>query len=799
MKDKDKIEGLHTSKSSEVHRQIGGLESPEMGRARTLLKEKEAVLHAMMNATHESLVLIDREGTVLLSNMVGAKRLGTTVEKLVGTCIYDYFPPDVAGSRKKQWERVFATGEPVHFQDSRAGRFFELYAYPVSTDEDKVSRAAIFVREITRYKESEELLKKEREAFSAILHKAPYGIFVNGHDGKFLMVNPEASRITGYTIEDLPTGIAWFKKAYPDPDHRNMIIETWKRDVTIGGVDRTYTVHCKGGAEKELEFRTTRLPDGRTVTIFSDVTQRKKAEKEFRAAHQRLFDIIEFLPDATFVIDHEGKVIAWNHACEEMTGIRKEEIIGKGDYAYSIPFYGERRPILIDYVAMDPDKLPKDYGQVQRKGQLLYAEVFCPMLRDGKGACLAGHASPFFNRRGLVMGAIESLRDITELKHLEAELRQSQKLEAIGTLAEGIAHDFNNILAGIIGFAEMLRDDAPPDSQEHRRLGIVLKGAHRGRDLVRQILKLGRQTGYEQKPVALSGIIDEALKFLRPVLPATVEIRSKFLTEDDTVLADPIQIHQVLMNLCTNGADAMATKGGVLEISITKDCFDRNVPCPHMKPGEYVTLKVRDTGHGMKPEIFERIFDPFFTTKPQGKGTGLGLSVVHGIVKSHGGFIGVESKRGKGSMFSVYLPRMESQASGMEEETPPAKGNKESILFVDDEETLVELNNERLTKLGYEVIATTSSSEALELFKREPYRFDLVITDYMMPHMTGMDLARQMLKVRSDIPIILCTGYDETVIPEKGRKTGIKEFVMKSVSKRDMVAAIRRALDTKIK
>ena len=383
-----------------------------------------------------------------------------------------------------------------------------------------------------------------------------------------------------------------------------------------------------------------------------------------------------------------------------------------------------------------------------------------------------------------------------EEARLESQLLQSQKMEAIGTLAGGIAHDFNNILAGIIGFTEMVQDDMPPDSREYHRLELVLKGAQRGRDLVRQILTFSRQTQHEQKPVALSGIVEDALKLLRPLLPATTEIRSKDLAGDDTILADSVQIHQVLMNLCTNGAQAMGKKG-VLEISVTNDYFKEGdpMPSPDMKPEDYVTLTVRDTGSGMKPEILERIFDPFFTTKTPGEGTGLGLAVVHGIVKSHRGFIKVESEPGKGSAFHIHLPKIGIREGLTIPQELPARGGKECILFVDDEDIIVELNNERLTQLGYEVVATTSSLEALQIFKNEPRKFDLVITDYTMPDMTGLDLAKKLLKVRKDIPIILCTGYNKDISPDKAKKAGIKEFLLKPQRTRELDLTIRRVLD----
>jgi signal transduction histidine kinase/CheY-like chemotaxis protein len=392
-----------------------------------------------------------------------------------------------------------------------------------------------------------------------------------------------------------------------------------------------------------------------------------------------------------------------------------------------------------------------------------------------------------------------SIRYAITQKITDNKLTRSQKLEALGTLASGIAHDFNNILAGIIGFTEMVLEDMNPDSFEYKRLGLVLRSANRGRDLVKQILAFSRQTVRDRKPLALGQIVEEGLKLIRPMLPSTIEIISKSVTTDDIVLADPVQMHQILMNLCTNAAHAMREKGGRLDISISKVGFSQGNPTlfPEMTPGEYVMLKVGDTGCGMQPETIERIFDPFFTTKQQGEGTGLGLSVAHGIIKSHGGYVTVESKPGKGTTFQIYLPIAKEQMLSKDGEVSATTGGNECILIVDDEDILVELNKQRLSKLGYDVVATTNSTDALDIFRKEPDRFDLVITDYTMPNLTGMDLAAELLKIRATIPVILCTGHSETVSPEQVKESGIKAFLIKPLAMQELATAIRRVLDKK--
>ena len=388
--------------------------------------------------------------------------------------------------------------------------------------------------------------------------------------------------------------------------------------------------------------------------------------------------------------------------------------------------------------------------------------------------------------------------DLAEQRALERQIYVAQKMEALGTLAGGIAHDFNNILAGIIGFTEMVLEDATPGGPDHKRLELVMKGANRGRDLVKQILAFSRRTLPVRKPLALKQAVEEALNFLRPALPSTIEIVSMDVADDAIVLADPGQMQQVLTNLCTNAAHAMNEKGGILEIVVSIETFAEAMRTKFhdMTPGEYVVLKVRDTGCGMEPRILDQIFDPFFTTKDPGVGTGLGLSVVHSIIEKHDGGVTVESKPGIGTTFKIYLPRIRTHEHRGAREVTLVAGGKERILIVDDEDMLVELNKQRLSRLGYEVVATTSSTDALEHFRKEPDRFDVVITDLTMPVLNGMDLAAELLKIRATIPIILSTGQSEMISPKQAKRNGIKELLMKPITKQELAAAIRRVLDT---
>jgi signal transduction histidine kinase len=384
------------------------------------------------------------------------------------------------------------------------------------------------------------------------------------------------------------------------------------------------------------------------------------------------------------------------------------------------------------------------------------------------------------------------------LAKYERQLQQVLKIQAIGTLAGGIAHDFNNILFPIVGYTELTMDEVPDDSVAHNNLEEVLKAAHRAKDLVQQILTFSRQSGQERKPVKVQLIIKEALQLLRASIPASIEIINKIDDNCHPVMGDATQIHQVIMNLCTNAYQAMQDKGGTLEVNLSEVYigYEETAKKIGMQPGKHLQLLVRDEGCGMDAVVLGRIFEPYYTTKEQGKGTGLGLSVIHGIVKNHRGDISVTSSPGKGTTFKVYLPITEDAeiANELEPSNGTVKGN-ERILLIDDEEQIVSMEQQMLENLGYEVTARTDSTEALKEFSLQPQNFDLVITDMTMPQMTGDELAQKLLNIKPDIPVILCTGFNEDITEEKALSMGIQKFVMKPVIKNDLATTIRTVLD----
>lgn len=523
-------------------------------------------------------------------------------------------------------------------------------------------------------------------------------------------------------------------------------------------------------------------PDGRP-------TSELQKQQEF------LRKVLDASPGFIYVKDTDTRLTLVNKRFTENFGISEHSARGR-----------TMEEIMPDHPVLARTMRENDMAVLSGAMERLEAEEQYP---DSRGAVRWAHSvkTPMLDNQGRINGVIGISTDITREKvkaqqqeKLESQLRQAQKMEAIGTLAGGIAHDFNNILSSIIGYTELSLEETEKGSFQEKSMQEVLKGGMRARELVKQILTFSRQAEQEKMPIQIKLLLKEALKLLRASVPATIEIREQ-IDCDDLVLGDAGQFYQVIMNLCTNAFQAMDDKGGIICVSLKKEKIEieKQAPLSHpeLESGEYVKLSVSDTGHGIGSDVIDKIFDPFFTTKTDGEGTGLGLSVVHGIARCHGGTVSVHSKPGKGSTFNVYLPVADTGSEDFREVDNSTPTGTEKILIVDDETALVNLAESVLQSMGYRVETRSSSHEALELFKSDPRRFDLVITDLTMPNMTGDKLAAHIKKIRPDMPIIICTGFSERFNEEDARQLGISAFIMKPIVRTDMARAIRNVLDRK--
>ncbi|XXJ18646.1 response regulator [Desulfovibrio caledoniensis] len=573
-----------------------------------------------------------------------------------------------------------------------------------------------------------------------------------------------------------PEKLLYIQKPFRSPELKQIALSLcskWDAENRLRDLNETLA--------SKVEARTSELHAvNRRLRL--DIAKRAAVLRELQASEQRYRLLFEKNISGNFATDSQGRILDCNTAFAEMFDFRlPDDALGANIFdLWDRAGGGESlRDLLAANGRVSNQEVVFARGPLKR-----HLMVSCDTVADGEGGGeeLRGY-----------------LFDISEPKRLEDQLRQSQKMEALGTLAGGIAHDFNNILGVILGYAEIIESGAEPDSGLARRVGEISRAGRRARDLVTQILNFSRQGPQERHAMTLTPLIKEALKLLRSSVPSNVGIFTKLQTSRDQVMADPTQMHQILLNLCGNASHAMKDSGGTMTITLADVHPDDPVLPPEGlgKPERFVRLTVSDTGPGIDPDVAERVFDPFFTTKKQGEGTGMGLAMVHGIVKRHDGYLELENNPGRGATFHVFLPRS-SEMARPEADLPADLVFREGrILFVDDEKPLTDIGREMLESIGFEVVTRTSSIEALEAFKFKAGDFDLIITDQSMPNMTGMEFAHEVLKIRPDIPIILCTGFSDAVSYERLRDIGIGDFIMKPILKHDLMASIGRLLSGK--
>ncbi|MBU2549658.1 MAG: response regulator [Proteobacteria bacterium] len=497
------------------------------------------------------------------------------------------------------------------------------------------------------------------------------------------------------------------------------------------------------------------------------------------------------------------------HRCHIFKGLRETEFQDgpEGGCAESLK---KRLKGRTAFFSNDPGEegggLPAGDGQDAPPGKILVVPIMIGEEWAGK-IVLADPGRDYMDRDLAAVQRLAELYSLALHRHrttvknamLEAQLQQAQKMEAIGTLAGGIAHDFNNILSAITGYAQLMRMEFKGEERASHKLDQILRASDRAGDLVRQILTFTRRTELHPQVVNIAPVVKEALKLLRATLPTTIEIQPHIDPDPGAVLVDPTQIHQVLMNLCGNAAHAMRDAGGTLVVRLEETELDPDEAerIPELPAGRYQRLSVSDTGHGMDRETMNRIFEPFFTTKPQGEGTGMGLAVVHGIIQGHGGAIQVNSRPGQGTYFNVFLPLVQGRLPEVQPvDSAPLPRGREHVLLVDDESSLVDVGRQMLERLGYTVTGRTSSREALELFAADPDRFDLIITDQTMPGMTGVELAREIMRLRPETPVMICTGYSASISAREAEAMGIRRLLMKPLVVRKIAESIREVLDS---
>ena len=638
-----------------------------------------------------------------------------------------------------------------------------------------------------RVEEQTRALKKSEYKYRQLIENTEDLLTSVDADGNFVFVNHAAKRIFGISPEEC-IGQAAFQFCHPEDRERTI---NWFRDCLAKHRNRA-----------SIENRQVNQTTGEVFTLFwassfeyddsgkllgtggiaRDITEIRLVERNYQNLFEKMLDgfaLHEIICDSSGnPVDY--RFLSANPAFEKLTGLKAADLLGR---------------TVLEIMPDTEKHWIETYGQVALTGEPITFENYSQEL-DKHFEVTAYR--PAKNQFACIFQDTTLKKKNEEArKALENQLRQSQKMEAIGTLAGGIAHDFNNILAAILGYADMAKDEISEFSPAKYQIEQVLLAGNRAKDLVKHILSFSRKELHSKKPVQIAVIVSEAVQFLRATIPTTIEITVSFDEQCGTIMADPTQIHQVIVNLCTNAYQAIGDDGGVMEVSLSmKEVVEVDKrDGMELRPGKYVVLSVKDNGPGIESKIIDRIFDPYFTTKEVGKGSGMGLAVVHGIMKSHDGIVTVDSKLGSGTIFSAIFPAIEAIAI---EESQPAgvqPRGKEKILVVDDEESIVDLTKRMLERLGYMVTSQTDSLVALEVFRSKPEYFDLVISDQTMPKLNGAQLAKEIMQIRSDMPIILCTGYSSKIDDEKARSLGIKAFAMKPVRLAELARLIRQVLD----
>jgi PAS domain S-box-containing protein len=771
------------------------IDHSERNRAETALQEREQQLRTVLQTTHEAFYLIDTTGKLLEVNNAYCTMSGYAREELLQMRVADLELLESEQEVVDHIRRVVQQGcDRFETQHRRKdGRVLDVEC-SVTFQDTEGGHFVCFLRDITERKRTEQSLRESEERFRKLLEMAPLPLAFVTEDGAITFRNQRFVSVFGYTAEDVPTVSEWWQRAYPDPEYRQWAIDTWETVVRVSiaeGRDIKPTeanITCKNGEVRIVEVSGITMGD-KVLATFIDVTERKRTEQSLRESEQRFRNVVESAPVGMF-IDTDGLFRYLNPAALALFGAEQaEQIVGQ---------------TVLERIHPDSRTAASERARQvaeERKPVPFLEERYLRL--DGTELDVEVTAIPFsFQERN---GAIVFARDISERKReedkrkvLEQQLLHALKMKAVGRLAGGVAHDFNNLLTVIQGYTEMLQDALPTHAPLRRNTQEILKAADRAASLTRQLLAFGRKQILCPVVLDLNSLIDETSKMLERIIGEDIEVQVRPADPLWAIEADSDQIVQVLMNLCVNARDAMP-QGGTLTIAtenVTINEAHTGEAPPFVVPGQYVSVSVADTGIGISKEVQEQIFEPFFTTKTSPTGTGLGLATVYGIVKQSGGNVWVDSELGQGARFTVYLPRVRGAIST--ESSPEAGaclGGTETILVAEDEESLRNAVCEFLQSLGYKILAAGSGQQALSLAAQVEEPIDLLITDLVMPKISGRELSQVLGSLRLGLKTIYMSGHTEDAVLRHGIHELGNAFLQKPFSLRRLARQVRDTLD----
>jgi len=778
------------------------------------LRESEERYQSILNASPDNITITDIAGKILMVSPAGLSMFGyEREEEVAGNLVTDHLAPedrDRALSNLALKSQKLLSGSDEYRGLRKDGSFFDVEVKSdfIKDNEGHPQKLVIIVRDISERKKTDDLLRQSQNQLSEALIMARAGHWeydvsrdtFTFNDNFYRIFRTTAKEIGGYQMSS-----AEYAHRFSHPEDMSLVAEETRLAIETTNPEYSRLIEHRilfsDGEVGHIAVRFFVVKDeaGCTIQIYGvnqDITERKRMEESLRKSETKFRTIANYIHDWEYWSAPDGSLIFVSPSCEEVTGYTAEEFVQDPGLLRRIIHSNDLNDFFLHHKNLTSQPNPESCG----------LDEFRILTKNGEERWIAHSCRAVCDDQGNCLGRRISNQDITVRKKTEQEkekiqeqLMQAQKMEAIGTLAGGIAHDFNNILGAILGYTEMAYEDSLQGSVNPSDLNQVIKAGHRAKDLVKQILAFSRRSDSQKIPLQPAALVKESIKLLRSSIPTTIDIQQDIDSETDLILADPTQVHQIIMNLCTNAYHAMENIGGTLSISLENKVLTQQnlVGIPNIQPGQFVQLSVKDTGSGIAPVIQERIFDPYFTTKETGKGTGMGLAIVHGIVKSSGGFITCRSEIGEGTVFEITLPAFLEQITPETKEDNVIPVGTERILLIDDEEILANMGQTMLERLGYSVTVKMSSIDALTIFENKPDAFDLVITDQTMPGMTGVDLAARLLRIRPELPIILCTGYSSQISKEKVESHGIKGFAMKPLAKKDIAVLIRKVLDCK--
>jgi len=748
------------------------------------LKQRVKELDTFIRLVPDMICEAGTDGYFKQLNPAWEEALGYSLDELLSTPYLDLVHPDDRKKTHALIKKQFTGTPSMNFQNryrckDGSYKILEWKTMPAS-------REALYcvARDITAYKEADALNNLE-EKFRISIEQAIDGIALS-EKGYYVFVNRSYLKLFGYDRPDEIVGKKVTITVHPDDKERVKNIYTAR----LQGKPAPERYEFKGirrdGTQNHIEITAGKMAyRGRSLisAFFRDITEKKKSEKALKENEAKFRTLFAASPNPIALsLLETGKLADVNIKFCEITGFTKNEVLGKT--VTELGFYSKTdRKRVVRKLENSGRTVGLEVDYKVKGGKILNSLLSATILDIND--------TPYL---------LSMFVDVTDLKYLEAALRQSRKMESIGTLAGGIAHDFNNILGIILGNAELAGLRIKEQQPVEGHLDQIIEASLRGRQVIRQLLDFSRRTEKTKFTLSLPPLIKESLKLLRSLIPANIDIRERYGDDTYATRIDPTQLHQIIINMCTNASQAISKNGGVIDVAHDTVMINKQKggEIDDLEPGRYIRLRISDTGHGISPESLERVFDPYFTSKEMGTGTGLGLSVVHGIVKDCNGRIDVSSDRNRGTTFTMLFP---ASTEAMENHEPSVgtklPGGNERVLFVDDEQRLASIGKKVLEKLGYRAHYEKNPVKALELIESGKDRFDLVVTDMAMPKMTGPELAREIFKIKPDMPMILCTGHSDNMDEILAEKLGFKAFLVKPIKMQMLASAVRKALDNR--